>query len=78
MTNQLFPNMDASMIRPFSCGHIIPPSNILAVVVQKGPRGGEMEFKFQNRGNQTLVRYLAMNSRSALLTTDPSSENWGN
>ena len=53
--NQLFPDIDTNRIRTFSCGHIIPPSNVLAVVVQKGPRGGQMEFKFQNRADQALV-----------------------
>ena len=56
MANQLFPDVDTNKIRTFSCGHIIPPSNVLAVVVQRGPRGGQMEFKFQNREDRTLVR----------------------
>ncbi|KAF9778687.1 helicase C-terminal domain-containing protein [Thelephora terrestris] len=58
MTNQLFPDVDIKRIRPFSCGHIIPPANVLAVVVQKGPRGGQMEFKFQNREDGALFDEL--------------------
>ncbi|KAF9651319.1 DNA repair helicase [Thelephora ganbajun] len=58
VTSQLFPDMDINRIRSFSCGHIIPPSNVLTVVVQKGPRGGQMEFKFNNREDQTLFGEL--------------------
>lgn len=58
VTSQLFPDVGTREIRPFSCGHIVPPSNVLAVVVQRGPRGGRMEFKFQNRENQALLGEL--------------------
>jgi len=57
-TNQLFPDVDINRIRVFSCGHIIPPSNVLALVVQRGPKGGQMEFRFQNREDQTLFGEL--------------------
>lgn len=60
MVNQLFPDLKTNRIRAFSCGHIVPPSNVLAVVVQRGPRGGQMEFKFQNREDQMLVRSTVM------------------
>jgi len=66
MTSQLFPDADTQRIRPFSCGHIIPPSNVLGVVVQRGPRGGEMEFKFQSREDQALVRCFVVGPRSTV------------
>jgi len=55
---QLFPDVDINRIRTFSCGHVIPPSNILAITVQRGPRGGQMEFRFQNREDQALFSEL--------------------
>lgn len=58
MSSQLFPEVDTNRIRTFSCGHIVPPSNILAVVTQKGPRGGQLEFKYQNREDQALLGEL--------------------
>ena len=64
MTNQLFPDVGTSRIRAFSCGHIVPPSSVLAIAVQKGPRGGQMEFRFQNREDQTLVRCTTVNPNS--------------
>ncbi|XP_046889666.1 ATP-dependent DNA helicase DDX11 isoform X2 [Hypomesus transpacificus] len=36
-------------ITEFSCGHVIPPDNILPVVLSSGPSGQPLEFTFQNR-----------------------------
>uniref|UniRef100_A0A3B3RBN8 ATP-dependent DNA helicase DDX11 n=1 Tax=Paramormyrops kingsleyae TaxID=1676925 RepID=A0A3B3RBN8_9TELE len=36
-------------ISGFSCGHVIPPQNILPIVLCSGPSGQELEFTFQNR-----------------------------
>uniref|UniRef100_H3DPG5 DEAD/H (Asp-Glu-Ala-Asp/His) box helicase 11 n=1 Tax=Tetraodon nigroviridis TaxID=99883 RepID=H3DPG5_TETNG len=33
----------------FSCGHVIPPENILPLVLCSGPSGQELDFTFQNR-----------------------------
>ncbi|KAJ8373528.1 hypothetical protein SKAU_G00041080 [Synaphobranchus kaupii] len=39
----------ADRIAEFSCGHVIPPENILPIVLCSGPSGQELEFTFQNR-----------------------------
>ncbi|XP_029909054.1 ATP-dependent DNA helicase DDX11 [Myripristis murdjan] len=36
-------------ITEFSCGHVIPPENILPIVLCSGPSGQELDFTFQNR-----------------------------
>ncbi|KAM3870578.1 ATP-dependent DNA helicase DDX11 [Diretmus argenteus] len=36
-------------IAEFSCGHVIPPENILPIVLCSGPSGQELDFTFQNR-----------------------------
>ncbi|XP_034541950.1 ATP-dependent DNA helicase DDX11 isoform X1 [Notolabrus celidotus] len=36
-------------ITEFSCGHVIPPENILPLVLCSGPSGQELDFTFQNR-----------------------------
>lgn len=53
---QLLPQLPPSQIENFSCGHVIPSENILTVVIPKGPKGKEMEFKFSGREDEGLVR----------------------
>ncbi|XP_043943552.1 ATP-dependent DNA helicase DDX11 [Protopterus annectens] len=33
----------------FSCGHVIPPDNILPIILCSGPSGQQLEFTYQNR-----------------------------
>ncbi|RVE71906.1 hypothetical protein OJAV_G00056400 [Oryzias javanicus] len=33
----------------FTCGHVIPPENILPIVMSSGPSGQELDFTFQSR-----------------------------
>ena len=54
--NQLFSFLPKERLTTFSCGHIIPETNLQTVVLRKGPRGGELQFKFQQRGDDSLVR----------------------
>lgn len=53
--NQLFAQLPAEKITSFSCGHIIPESNLQTIVVGKGPRGGELEYKAGKQGDDTVV-----------------------
>ncbi|KAM5239189.1 ATP-dependent DNA helicase DDX11 [Ctenodactylus gundi] len=39
----------AERVVEFSCGHVIPPDNILPLVVCGGPSGQQLEFTFQRR-----------------------------
>ncbi|XP_042559674.1 ATP-dependent DNA helicase DDX11 isoform X2 [Clupea harengus] len=42
-------------ITEFSCGHVIPPENILPIVLCAGPSGQELEFTFQTRDTPTMM-----------------------
>ncbi|XP_023841451.1 ATP-dependent DNA helicase DDX11 isoform X2 [Salvelinus sp. IW2-2015] len=45
----------AERIIEFSCGHVIPPENILPIVLCSGPSGQELEFTFQNRDTPRMM-----------------------
>ena len=62
VVNQLFASLPPSRLTTFSCGHIIPTSNLQALVLKKGPRGGELTFKFQQRGDDSLVCFPVSHS----------------
>lgn len=52
---QLFSYLPADKLVVYSCGHVVPKSNIKTVVLGKGPRGRNLEFKFSARGDEDLV-----------------------
>ena len=37
---------DLSRITHFSCGHIVPPENVLPLVIKSGPSGKNLDFTF--------------------------------
>ncbi|KAJ9479653.1 ATP-dependent DNA helicase CHL1 [Pseudozyma hubeiensis] len=55
---QLLPFVTAERLVTFSCGHIIPPSNLMVSVLSTSPKGLPFEFKFDSRDNQDLVDEL--------------------
>ena len=55
IVSQLFSYLPQDRLSNFSCGHIIPPSNLQTLLVGKGPRGGDLEFTFDRRGNKPIV-----------------------
>jgi hypothetical protein len=57
-TSQLFSHLPQERMSTFSCGHIIPSENLQAVILGSGPTGKELEFKFANRGDDTLLTEL--------------------
>ncbi|XP_028287261.1 ATP-dependent DNA helicase DDX11 [Parambassis ranga] len=42
-------------ITEFSCGHVIPPENILPLVLCSGPSGQELDFTFKNRDSPQMM-----------------------
>nr|XP_055029828.1 ATP-dependent DNA helicase DDX11 isoform X2 [Misgurnus anguillicaudatus] len=42
-------------ILEFSCGHVIPPENILPIVLCTGPSGQQLEFTFQTRDTPQMM-----------------------
>ncbi|KAG8948205.1 ATP-dependent DNA helicase chl1, partial [Tulasnella sp. 408] len=55
---QLFRYLAEGEMSFFGCGHVIPKSNLKCVVVEKGPKGGDMTFRFEQRGNKDLMLEL--------------------
>ncbi|KAK0524184.1 ATP-dependent DNA helicase chl1 [Tilletia horrida] len=53
---QLFPTIPPERFTTFSCGHIIPPSNLHAVVLPTAPRSNRaLEFKWDARADHALL-----------------------
>lgn len=68
-TNYLFPYVDESQIKKFTCGHVIPPRNLEVFVVGEGSR--EFEFSFDKRNNTVMVKDLG-NSVLSLVKKIPA------
>ncbi|KAG8957316.1 ATP-dependent DNA helicase chl1 [Tulasnella sp. 419] len=62
LLNYLLPSnqQEGARLSNFSCGHIIPKENLMALVVERGPKGGEMKFKFNQRGDKDLLIELGL------------------
>ncbi|XP_066854722.1 ATP-dependent DNA helicase DDX11 isoform X6 [Anser cygnoides] len=41
--------VDPARVMEFSCGHVIPPENILPIILCSGPSNQQLEFTFQTR-----------------------------
>ena len=55
---QLFFHAPPERLRFSSFGHIVPPDNLLPVVVGTGPRGSNMQFSFGSRSAEALIDAL--------------------
>ncbi|KAI8987718.1 helicase C-terminal domain-containing protein [Mycotypha africana] len=53
--NYLFPSVPKDRITHFSCGHIIPPTNLLTVSLEHGPTGKPLLFNFESRQDVKLI-----------------------
>ncbi|KAJ7729669.1 helicase C-terminal domain-containing protein [Mycena maculata] len=54
----LFSQLPSDRTTSFSCGHIIPETSLRTIVVGKGPRGGELEYKARKQGEETVIGEL--------------------
>ena len=54
----LFAYVDPARLRTFSCGHIIPKENLIAVPVTKGPGGIEFDFTYDKRNSPAMIEAL--------------------
>ncbi|KAF1916426.1 helicase C-terminal domain-containing protein [Ampelomyces quisqualis] len=50
--------LDPSKILKLSCGHVIPPSNLLAVPVVRASSGTEFDFTFESRNQEKTITNL--------------------
>ena len=55
VVGQLFSHLPSEKVTSFSCGHIIPEENLQTLVVNKGPGGGDLEFKADKQNNPATV-----------------------
>ncbi|KAF8272016.1 DNA repair helicase [Lactarius quietus] len=55
LTAQLFAHLPTEKISLFSCNHITPESNLRTLVIPRGPRGGELNFKHSNMEDADLL-----------------------
>lgn len=55
---QLLPFVTPDRLVTFSCGHVIPPSNLMVSVLSASPKGLPFEFKFDSRDNTEIVDEL--------------------
>lgn len=55
--DQLFLSAGGSLdrISLFSCGHVIPPENILPIALGSGPSGKQFEFSYTQRDSSAMV-----------------------
>ena len=52
---RLYPCLKRNQIHFFSCGHIVPPENVLAIAVSHGPTGRSFDFTYQSRALPEMV-----------------------
>lgn len=58
VVSELFAYLPPNRLTTFSCGHIIPASNVQTLLLTKGPSGLDLEFKFAQQSNQQVVSEL--------------------
>jgi chromosome transmission fidelity protein 1 len=54
----LLPYIDTNRLKLWSCGHIIPPNNLIVWPVGNGPKGMEFDFTFKNRNSPSMIKAL--------------------
>lgn len=54
---QLFPFLSAEQYSVYTCGHVIPSSNLRVILAGKGPKGGDLTFKYKQRDNVEMVKW---------------------
>ena len=54
----LFAYVDPHRLQTFSCGHIIPKENLIALPVAKGHGGVDFDFTYDKRNSLTLIDAL--------------------
>ncbi|EIE91321.1 hypothetical protein RO3G_16032 [Rhizopus delemar RA 99-880] len=52
--SHLFPTAPKERLVHFSCGHIIPSTNLLTLTLEKGSTGKQLLFNFENRQDVSL------------------------
>ncbi|KAF9026117.1 DNA repair helicase [Hymenopellis radicata] len=58
VVNQLFATVPTNRVTSFSCGHIIPSSNLLGLAISKGPTGTDLEYKSDKQSEKPVINEL--------------------
>jgi chromosome transmission fidelity protein 1 len=56
--HHLLPYLDSGKIQTLSCGHVIPPSNLLAAPITTSANGVEFDFTFDGRNKESTITNL--------------------
>ena len=54
----LFDYVEPNRLRLWSCGHIIPPDNLIVWPVENGPKNIKFDFTYKNRNSSTMIKAL--------------------
>ncbi|GLI65473.1 hypothetical protein VaNZ11_009010, partial [Volvox africanus] len=55
---QLLPDVPPHRVRLFSCGHVVPPENLLALVAARGPTGQHLDLRYGRRSDPRISEEL--------------------
>jgi chromosome transmission fidelity protein 1 len=58
--SQLFDTIPEQNIHEFSCGHVIEPSNVLALSLTVSPNGTKLCFDYNTRNDIDMIRQLGI------------------
>lgn len=78
LTTQLFAHLPAEKMSLFSCNHITSESNLRTLVIPRGPRGGELNFKHSNMENADLVTPTFIPTLRSVFTQPLVIRTWSN
>lgn len=57
-SRHLFAYVNPARLKTFSCGHIIPKENLIALPVAKGPGGIDFDFTYDKRNSPAMIEAL--------------------
>jgi hypothetical protein len=78
LTTQLFAHLSTEKVSLFTCNHITSESNLRTLVIPRGPRGGELNFKHSNMENADLVTTTFIPTLHAVFTQPLVVRTWSN
>lgn len=56
--HHLLPYLAPEKIQTLSCGHVIPPANLLAIPVVRASNGADFDFTFEGRNKESTVSFI--------------------
>ncbi|KAL6721203.1 ATP-dependent DNA helicase chl1 [Lecanora helva] len=56
--HHLFAHVNSDRLKTFSCGHIIPKENLIALPVARGSLGNDFDFTYEKRDSSSMIDML--------------------